>query len=501
MEQSMNKQSGASKSRLRKAGWLVGFLILGYILGWGLRPAPGTDAGEQYAGKVEAGAEKTIWTCSMHPQIRLDKPGLCPICNMKLIPVKVDGASQAGSQRTIAVSDAAKALMDIETSPVARMQVSVEVRMVGKVDYDERRVAHITAWAGGRIDRMFVDFTGQEVKKGDAMVMLYSPAILSAQEELLQAARSLSTMNANPAGMAAQVAKASVDASREKLRLMGLTAEQVARLEEKGVAEDDVTIYSPVSGTVVQKYGLEGTYLATGERIYTVADLSRVWVKMDAYESDLMWLKEGQTVEFTTVSLPGESFAGRIAFIDPVVDEMTRTVKVRVEAENPGQRLKPGIFVKAVAMAELGTVSQDKAEVKWTCPMHPRIIRDKAVACPICNMNLVQTTIGPRDGLPLVIPATAPLFTGKRAMVYVQAPDSERPTFVGREVTLGPRAGDYYVVADGLSEGEMVVTRGSFKLDSELQIQGKASMMNPEGGQTATGHEHGAPGMGEMKHD
>jgi Cu(I)/Ag(I) efflux system membrane fusion protein len=237
-------------------------------------------------------------------------------------------------------------------------------------------------------------------------------------------------------------------------------------------------------------------YVNTGTRIYTIVDLSQVWVNLDAYESDLSWLRYGQHVEFTTEAYPGETFAGTISFIHPVLDEATRTVKLRVNVANRDGRLKPGMFVRAIVKSKVATdgrVMDPSLAGKWICPMHPEVVKDSPGTCDVCGMPLVRAEslgfVGPQPGTddkPLVIPASAALLTGKRAIVYVEAPGDGKPTFEGREVVLGPRAGDLYLVRRGLAEGERVVTRGSFKLDAELQIQAKPSMMTPE----TVGGEH-----------
>lgn len=235
-------------------------------------------------------------------------------------------------------------------------------------------------------------------------------------------------------------------------------------------------------------------------QIYTVADLSQVWVKLDAYESDLSWIRYGQEVQFTTEAYPGEMFTGRISFIDPILDAMTRTVKIRVDVPNPDGKLKPEMFVRAVVQARItegGRVMDRDLAGKWISPMHPWIVKSEAGTCDVCGMDLVPAEslgyVGPDapEAPPLVIPETAPLITGKRAVVYVQKPNTDVPTFEGRDVELGSRAGRYYVVKSGLHEGELVVTNGNFKIDSALQIQTKPSMMNPQGGGTAPGHQHG----------
>jgi Cu(I)/Ag(I) efflux system membrane fusion protein len=228
-------------------------------------------------------------------------------------------------------------------------------------------------------------------------------------------------------------------------------------------------------------------YVQTGTRIYTIADLSRVWVMLDAYESDLPWLRYGQAVEFTTESYPGQVFAGTIAFIDPVLDDQRRTVKVRVNVPNEDGRLKPGMFVRGAVRAVVagsGNVVAPDLAGKWISPMHPEIVKDRPGNCDVCGMPLVKAEalgfVSPDDvqvGKPLVVPASAVLLTGKRAIVYVKVPDRPQPTFEGRQIVLGPRAGDFYLVGSNLREGELVVTAGNFKIDSALQLSGKPSMM------------------------
>jgi Cu(I)/Ag(I) efflux system membrane fusion protein len=227
-------------------------------------------------------------------------------------------------------------------------------------------------------------------------------------------------------------------------------------------------------------------YVTTGTLIYRIADLSHVWVKLDAYESDLPWLRYGQSVEFTTESQPGEVFSGRISFIDPVLTTATRTVKLRVNVDNADGMLKPGMFVKAVvrtSVSKSGTVIDEALVDKWISPMHPEIIKDGPGDCDVCGMALVKAgdlgfvRRGGDAEPPVVIPVTAPLITGKRAVVYVQHP-KDPSRFEGRPVVLGVRADDYYVVTSGLEEGEKVVVNGNFKLDSALQIVAKPSMMS-----------------------
>ncbi len=470
-------------------------LLGGYVIGSSAEEEPAAS----HVDGQEQGSQK--WYCSMHPQIIRDEPGLCPICEMPLIPMPENLVAET-APRELAVSQAAAKLMAIQTSPVERKFVANDIRMVGKVQYDETRVKHITAWVPGRLDRLYVDFTGTSVRQGDHLVYLYSPELISAQAELLQASKAAQNASETTSDYLTRSTTATLQAAREKLRLLGLTPTQIQEIEQSGEPVTHLTIYAPIGGVVIQKMANEGMYVNTGTHIYTVADLSQLWVKLDAYESDLPWIRYGQEVQFTTEAYSGETFRGWVSFIDPVLDPKTRTVKVRVDVPNPGGRLKPEMFVRAVVnsqVAQGGQVMDADMVGKWICPMHPSVVKDEPGTCDVCGMDLVTTeSLGyvaadAPEQPPLVIPATAPLITGKRAVVYVQKPDAEVPTFEGREVTLGPKAGSYYLVESGLHEGERVVTNGNFKIDSALQIQAKPSMMNPEGGVMPAGHQHGGP--------
>jgi Cu(I)/Ag(I) efflux system membrane fusion protein len=481
-----------------KTGLVVVLVAVAFVLGRSCSGrAPQVPAGDGEEPSVQAEAQ--IWTCAMHPHYTQEKPGTCPFCGMDLIPATSGEAGGEGlGPRELKLSPAAIGLAGIQVAPVERRAVSAEIRMVGKIDYDETRLAYITARFPGRLDRLYLDHTGMPVTKGDHTVEIYSPQLLTAQEELLQALRTVKELERSELASMKDTARRTVEAAREKLRLWELTEEQVDAIEKRGVTIDRMTIYAPVGGIVINKNALEGTYVNTGDRIYTIADLTQVWAKLDAYESDITWLKLGQEVEFESESDPGAVFRGRIAFIDPVLDAKTRTVKVRVNVPNADGRLKPEMFVRAVVRSKVaagGKVVAPHLIGKWLCPMHLEIVKDGAGSCDICGMPLKTTEslgyVSADDAVPLVIPASAPLITGKRDVVYVKVPGKEG-VFDGREVVLGPRAGDYYIVKEGLQEGELVVVNGNFKIDSALQIMAKPSMMSPEGGAPATGHQHGA---------
>lgn len=468
--------------------------------GHGAMQSFATNAGNNFPLEPQS---TEVWSCSMHPHIRRDGPGQCPICGMDLITIRQEPPTMGDNEpRQITLSNAQRTRMRIATVPVERRYPTAEIRLVGKVTFDETRLAYITAWVPGRIDDLLVDYTGVRVQKGDPMVKLYSPELLSAQEELLQAIGGMADISRSNVESLRLSAAGTVEAARDKLRLWGLSSEQISDIERSGKTTEQVTIFSPASGVVIHRNAQEGMYVDTGTRIFTVADLDAVWVQLDAYESELQWLRYGQTVNFRVEAYPGERFSGVIAFIDPVLDPKSRTVKVRVNVDNTHGRLKPEMFVRAEVLAQFASRGQifDQSLVgKWVSPMHPEIIKDEPGTCDICGMDLVPAeSLGyasPDEsgvGAPLVIPATAALLTGKRAVVYVEQSGTERPTYIGREIVLGPRAGDTYVVESGLMEGDLVVVSGNFKIDSALQIQAKPSMMNPKGGGSGGGHDHGS---------
>ena len=462
-------------------------LVTGLALGRLLDREPSSEHPPAAADQAETAQ---AWTCSMHPQIRMPKPGQCPLCGMDLIPLVAAADGDALGPRQLRLSATARRLASIQVEPVQRRFVEVETRLVGRIAVDETRRRHIAARVPGRIDRLYVDYTGISVRQGDHMVELYSPELLTAQQELIQALRTTAQIG----GSAAQTLKA----ARDKLRLLGLQPDQIAAIETRHQPADHLIIYAPAGGVVVEKHLDEGAYVQTGTRIYTIADLSQVWLQLDAYEQDLVWVRYGQQVEFAVESYPGETFTGRIAFISPTLDERTRTIKVRVNVANEKGRLKPGMFARAVvrSQAAAGRVMDPDLAGKWISPMHPEIVKDGPGACDVCGMPLVPAeSLGYASAVateaPLIIPASAPLLTGKRAVVYVAVPGREG-VFEGRQIELGPRATDYYIVTSGLHEGEQVVVEGSFKIDSALQIIAKKSMMNPAGGAPAPGHQHGS---------
>ncbi len=472
-------------------------LMIGYSIG---RPAPApVDESQGLAEADAADAEPQLYTCSMHPTVRLEDPNAkCPICFMELIPVVKSAGGEGMEMRTV-LSEAAKAMSQIETTKVGRFFPSAQTRLYGKLVYDETSVARLSAYFPGRIDRLFVNYIGVSVQEGDHLAELYSPDLLAAFEELRQAKNSFD--NAESGSQFLQdTASQTLIASREKLRLFGLTQQQVEDVESGSFDSDELTIYAPIGGVVTHLAAREGDYLKTGDPIATVSDLSRLWLDLEAYESQLAMLRWGMPVTFTVEAHPGEVFEGRVSFIEPIIDERTRTAAVRVAVDNSNGRLKPGMFSSAVVRSKIaadGAVLSDELAGMWVSPMHPTVVKTERGSCDICGMDMVTAeslgVVGDptQSQMPLVIPRSAVLYTGTRSVVYIQVPDKEEPTYEGRTIELGTRAGEFYTVRSGLSEGDEVVVHGAFRIDSAMQIMAKPSMMMPSGGGSGGGHDHG----------
>ena len=419
------------------------YVVSGLILGWLVfhhsepeRKSEGTIVQE------DTHDEKAhqIWTCAMHPQIRMDKPGKCPICGMELIPLQ--SATTSIDPAAVQMTDAGIKLAEVETTIIGKQNAEKVVSLYGKVQADERRTKTQSAHVSGRIEELRISFTGETVRKGQVIARIYSPSMITAQEELLQAK------------LMKPAQPALIDAAREKLRQWKLTNEQIASIEQGGKGQTVFDVTSNVSGIVLTKRVNQGDYVQQGAALFEVADLSNVWILFDAYESDLPWIKKGDGVSFTLESLPGHKFSGKVSFIDPVVNPTTRVALVRVEASNPGGELKPEMFVNGMITAALPKYA---------------------------------------DGI--VIPQSAVLWTGPRSVVYVKIPGTKEPEFKMREIELGPTLSNSYVVLNGLKQGEEIVTNGTFAVDASAQLAGKPSMMNPEGNQMSTAS---MPGM-DMK--
>ncbi|NEW78597.1 MAG: efflux RND transporter periplasmic adaptor subunit, partial [Gelidibacter sp.] len=414
------------------------FIIIGLFFGW-LFFHSSSSAEDQRNHTIEE--HKTeIWTCSMHPQIRMDKPGKCPICGMDLILLN-QNTSEGMDPDAIYFTKEAAQLANVITSIVSNEKPIKEIRLYGKVQADERLLQSQVAYIPGRIEKLFVNFTGESVYRGQPLALIYSPELITAQQELLE---SIKTKELFPE---------IYEAAKEKLLQWKLTNKQIDAIEKSGKVKTNMEVYATSGGIVTAKRVNNGDYVSQGTVLFDVSDLSRVWVMFDAYESDLQFLKKGNIMEFTIQALPGSTYNGNIIFIDPVIDPVNRVAKVRVEINNQAGKLKPEMFATGIVKA---------------------------------NLDQYQNK--------MVIPKTAVLWTGKRSIVYVKQPGDD-PIFKIREIELGPMLGNSYVVLKGLTVGEEIVTEGAFSVDAAAQLEGKPSMMNRAGGAASTGHE-GMPGMG-----
>lgn len=443
-------------------------------LGW-IQAVDGISTGS-------AAATGAIFTCPMHPQIRQPSPGRCPICGMALVPASGAGIADL-DELSVKIEPAQRRLANIQTAKVERGSIEATLQTVGAIAVDESRQATIAAYIDGRIERLFADYTGVDIKKGDHLAVLYSPQLYAAQVEYVEARRAA----ANSGGLQAvrQAQESLATNTRQRLREYGMTDEQITELESAGKAQSRLTIYAPQGGTVIEKLAVEGNYVKAGDPIYRIAELSTVWLVLRLFPEDATRVRFGQRVEAVVQSLPGETLLGRIAFIDPTVDAKTRTVGVRVELLNERGRLRPGDYAQAridLPIGPQGKVFDKDLAGKWISPMHPQIIRDEAGQCPICGMDLVPTS---RYGFAeepvpqptsLYVQRSAVLLAGGNSIVYVETKPGR---FEIRPVTVGPILRDKIVILGGLKAGESVATAGNFLIDSQMQLAGKPSLIDP----------------------
>jgi membrane fusion protein, copper/silver efflux system len=418
------------KQLLTGAGLLLAGILIGWLL-FGGSDQEDPHAGHDHSATAEAGQ---VWTCSMHPSVRSDEPGSCPICGMALIPASSESRED---DYTMVMTEASMRLADIQSTPVIVDNPSREMQLPGRITVDERRTSYVTTHFGGRIRDVMIDFTGAPIRRGEVMATIYSPELVSAQRELLEAAR---VRQANPALYRSAL---------RKFELWEFSDEQVQAIIDRGEVQTNLEILSPADGFVTARNVQPEQYVEQGTVIYEVAGLDRLWVTLDAYEEDLEWLAAGNSVQFRTRSNPGRTYVATVNFIDPVLDPQTRTVRVRADVRNPDGSLRPEMLVNATVSAAM-------------------------------------------PGQKLMVPATAVLWTGPRSLVYVKDPAADVPSFQVREVELGMRSGDFYVIENGLEEGEQVVFNGAFRIDSEMQLADRFSMMNRTPGAGAVPvHDHG----------
>ena len=411
-------------------------LVTGLLLGWlffGGSHDSDPHAGHDHEMTTENGVE--VWTCSMHPSVRQDQPGSCPICGMDLIPAS---SEEREDDYSMVMTAASMQLANIQTTPVLLERPKRELHLPGRVEIDERRISYVTAHFEGRIQDVEINYTGAPIREGEVMATIYSPELVSAQRELLEAVK---VKDRNP-GL--------YESAVRKFRLWEFTDEQIQMIVDRGEVQRNMNILSPVDGFVMVRNVVDEQHVMEGTVIYEVANLDHLWVTFDAYEEDLGWLREGSEIEFRSRSNPGSIYTASVDYIDPTFNPLKRTIRVRADVENADHSLRPEMILRGVIQSEIG---EEK----------------------------------------LMVPASAVLWTGPRSLVYVKDETGEVPQFRVHEVELGQRAGDYYVIEDGLNGDEQVVFHGAFRIDSEMQLADRFSMMNrqPGTGAIPAGHQHG----------
>lgn len=432
----------------------TGFILAGLFLGWLLFSGP--DGQEEHPDHEQLSQEELeqhvlethtdeegniVYTCSMHPQIREEEPGNCPICGMELIPVGSEASEVRADDYSIVMTEVAMRLGDIQTSPVIRGIPEKQIDLPGRIKVDERRLTNVTTHFPGRILDTKVDFTGAPIRKGEPMVSVYSPELVSAQRELFEAARQ---KERNPR---------LYESTRQKFLLWEFSDEQIDEIESRGEIQREIEILSPVNGFVLSRNVADEQYVGEGTVIYEVANLDHLWVVLEAYEEDVNWISTGDLIRFSPRSNPGQNYEATVTYIDPFVNPMMRTVGIRADVENFDHRLKPDMLVRGTLQAGL-------------------------------------------ESEKLMVPVSSVLWTGQRSLLYVKDTSVDVPRFEVREVELGVRAGDYYVIEEGVEEGEEVVFHGAFRIDSEMQLADRFSMMNREPGSGAVPvHNHGGMEM------
>lgn len=439
--------------------------------------ADGFSSGEGGTAKNASSSGPTRYICPMMCTPPSTEPGRCPVCAMELVPAT---GGDTGDGISVTIESAARRLVGIQTATSKTEHLNRTIRTIGSIDFDESRLSTISAYIDGRLDKMFANYAGVMVNQGDDLALIYSPDLYSAQAEYVASleSKAASRFSISDAGLQ--------EMAREKLSELGMTEQQILTLRESGKPMSRIRLKSPLSGTVIEKAAVDGDYVKMGQKIYRIADLSSVWLMLDLFPDDASLVRFGQQVEAEIQSLPGEVFTGRVAFIDPVVNQQTRTVRVRVEIMNFDGRLRPGDY--ATARLSVPAIPSDyvydaSLANKFISPMHPQVIRDEPGMCPLCQMPLVATSqygYSPEpleDQRVITVPRDAVLLAGDQGVVYVE---TEPGRFEIRRVTIGPMNDSDAVIAEGLAAGEVVATGGNFLIDSQMQLAGNPSLMDPQ---------------------
>ncbi|HAC14880.1 MAG TPA: hypothetical protein DCE78_02895 [Bacteroidetes bacterium] len=424
-------------------------LVIGYLI-FGGNGAMSEDHSEHPHAQGDSTGE--IWTCSMHPQIRQNGPGQCPLCGMDLTPVNSGGGSDGDADRfSMTMTPEAVSLAEIRTTEVISGVGEKLIQVPGKVVVPETGLSVVSAQVSGRVIRQMVDFLGKSVSKGDVLLTIWSPELISAQRELIDAVRSsargMDTAVIDSVAVLGDVTIGSqrlggdgmddvfVEAARNKLKFWRLTEDQILQIEQRGRVLNEIEILAPRDGVVMSRGVRPDDVFTPGTMFYEIADLSNVWMEFEVYERDFGLIRKGQRVRYGALSRGDERMIGVVDWIDPVMDNEKRTTRVRVLARNNDGKWSPGMLLNGQIMVDAG-----------------------------------------RDNM-LLVPESAVLWTGPRSVVYVQIDNDGDPKFELREVLIGDRVGDNRIILDGLSQGERIVHHGAFKIDAEFQLRDKASMM------------------------
>ena len=399
----------------------IAILVTGLGLGWLIFGNSSKDSTVSEKNPSESKTEE-IWTCSMHPQIRQPEAGDCPICGMDLIPLEANNNSNPLVFEMTA--DAVK-IANIQTTVIGSGSVNAKgLKLSGKIKADETNSASIVSHISGRIEKLFVSYTGEKVSKGQKIASIYSPKLITAQKELLEAYK---VKDANP-----KLYEATVN----KLKFWKITKEQIESIITSKEVIESFNIYAGFSGVVLNKKVSVGDYLNEGEVLFDIQNLNQLWAIFDVYETDLGGIKTGSKISFNTPAIPNKTFTSSIVFIDPVINPASRTATIRTTINNQNQLLKPEMFLE-------GTINNTSS-----------------------------------NNVSILVPKSAVLWTGERSVVYVKLPDLPTPSFEFREVTIGESNGTNYTILDGIKNGDEVVTNGAFVIDASAQLNNQSSMMN-----------------------
>jgi membrane fusion protein, copper/silver efflux system len=410
------------KEKIKIYGKYAMLIIVGLIIGWIMF---GRSSDDHQHHEVAESDTEIIYTCSMHPQVRQPAPGDCPICGMDLIPVSDAEDDQSDDPFFITLQDSRVQWANVRTQLVGSTDQGHSIRLSGRVVPNEQNTSVISANFPGRIERLYADYTGRFIRRGERLARIYSPELMQAQQELIQAAASKEQQ------------PRMYEAARQRLRLFRLTDAQIQQIEQGGEASPTTDFYASQSGYLTQRAVSEGDYVSTGETLFTITDLSNVWVELNVYENQIGQIRRGDMARLRIPAQPDAELSGEVEFVDPFINPETRVARARLTVKNPDNLLKPEMLVEATLSSK------------------------------------------PSNGTSMVIPQTAVLWTGQRSVVYVKQPAETGMRFEFREIETGARTEEGYLVTSGLSAGEEIAVNGVFAIDAASQLRGHYSMMAP----------------------